>query len=105
MRQVSKISRRQVAEKLKQGQSVAPESYENVTVLFSDIVHFAQIARQCSPYQVCLYLYLLVYFYMLFTTFITHMLVLAAERGSSRLTHVDSSSVLMQAVNALRDIQ
>ncbi|KHJ85478.1 adenylate/guanylate cyclase catalytic domain protein [Oesophagostomum dentatum] len=43
---------RQVADKLKLGQSVEPESFDAVTVFFSDVVSFTKIAGKCSPLQV-----------------------------------------------------
>ncbi|KAK6750844.1 hypothetical protein RB195_002672 [Necator americanus] len=43
---------RQVAERLKLGQSVQPEGFDNVTVLFSDIVRFTQLSAKCMPLQV-----------------------------------------------------
>ncbi|KAK5969299.1 Guanylate cyclase [Trichostrongylus colubriformis] len=43
---------RQVAEKLKLGQPVEPESFESVTVFFSDVVSFTTIAARGSPLQV-----------------------------------------------------
>ncbi|VDL75233.1 unnamed protein product [Nippostrongylus brasiliensis] len=43
---------RQVAEKLKLGQTVEPESYESVTLFFSDVVSFTTIAAKGSPLQV-----------------------------------------------------
>ncbi|ETN79905.1 hypothetical protein NECAME_09515 [Necator americanus] len=42
---------RQVAERLKLGQSVQPEGFDNVTVLFSDIVRFTQLSAKCMPLQ------------------------------------------------------
>ncbi|KJH47404.1 adenylate/guanylate cyclase catalytic domain protein [Dictyocaulus viviparus] len=43
---------RQVAERLKMGQNVEPESYESVTVFFSDVVGFTTIASKGTPLQV-----------------------------------------------------
>ncbi|VDM77306.1 unnamed protein product [Strongylus vulgaris] len=43
---------KQVADKLKLGQSVEPETYDSVTVFFSDVVSFTKIAGRCSPLQV-----------------------------------------------------
>ncbi|KAK5981259.1 Guanylate cyclase domain-containing protein, partial [Trichostrongylus colubriformis] len=43
---------RQVAEKLKIGQSVEPETFESVTVFFSDVVSFTTLAAKCNPMQV-----------------------------------------------------
>ncbi|KHN82416.1 Guanylate cyclase receptor-type gcy-1 [Toxocara canis] len=43
---------KQVAEKLKLGQSVSPESFESVTVFFSDVVKFTNLASRCTPLQV-----------------------------------------------------
>ncbi|XGW02592.1 hypothetical protein V3C99_014548 [Haemonchus contortus] len=43
---------RQVAEKLKLGQSVEPETFDSVTVFFSDVVSFTKIAAKCTPLQV-----------------------------------------------------
>ncbi|KAK6058009.1 adenylate/guanylate cyclase catalytic domain protein [Cooperia oncophora] len=42
----------QVADKLKLGQSVQPETFESVTVFFSDVVSFTKIAAKCTPLQV-----------------------------------------------------
>lgn len=46
-----KVSR-QVAERLKLGQSVEPESFDSVTVFFSDVVKFTQLAARCTAFQV-----------------------------------------------------
>ncbi|XGW27224.1 hypothetical protein V3C99_007659 [Haemonchus contortus] len=43
---------RQVAERLKLGQSVEPESFDSVTVFFSDVVKFTQLSAKCTPFQV-----------------------------------------------------
>lgn len=43
---------REVADKLKMGQSVEPESYDSVTVFFSDVVGFTTLASKGSPMQV-----------------------------------------------------
>ncbi|PIO74313.1 hypothetical protein TELCIR_03683 [Teladorsagia circumcincta] len=42
---------RQVAEKLKLGQSVEPETFDCVTVFFSDVVSFTTLAAKCNPMQ------------------------------------------------------
>lgn len=42
-----------VADRLKLGQSVEPETYECVTLFFSDVVSFTTLASRCSPLQVC----------------------------------------------------
>ncbi|KJH41178.1 adenylate/guanylate cyclase catalytic domain protein [Dictyocaulus viviparus] len=42
----------QVAEKLKLGKSVEPETFDSVTVFFSDVVSFTTIAAKGSPLQV-----------------------------------------------------
>ncbi|KAI6171454.1 Guanylate cyclase [Aphelenchoides bicaudatus] len=42
----------QVADKLKLGMVVEPESYDAVTVFFSDVVSFTSLAGLCSPLQV-----------------------------------------------------
>ncbi|KHN72049.1 Guanylate cyclase receptor-type gcy-1 [Toxocara canis] len=43
---------KQVAERLKLGQPVQPESYDCVTVFFSDVVSFTKLAGRCTPLQV-----------------------------------------------------
>ncbi|KAK6012429.1 hypothetical protein OSTOST_22424 [Ostertagia ostertagi] len=42
------LFQRQVAEKLKLGQSVEPETFESVTVFFSDVVSFTTLAAKCK---------------------------------------------------------
>lgn len=42
-----------VAEALRKGQKVEPESHELVTIIFSDIIHFTDISRTISPEKVC----------------------------------------------------
>uniref|UniRef100_A0AC35FQD1 Guanylate cyclase n=1 Tax=Panagrolaimus sp. PS1159 TaxID=55785 RepID=A0AC35FQD1_9BILA len=43
---------RQVADNLKAGKAVEPESFDNVTVFFSDVVQFTTLASKCTPLQV-----------------------------------------------------
>ncbi|VDO86177.1 unnamed protein product [Heligmosomoides polygyrus] len=43
---------KQVAEKLKAGEVVQPESYDEVTIFFSDVVSFTTLASKCTPLQV-----------------------------------------------------
>lgn len=43
---------RQVADKLKLGQSIEPETFDSVTVYFSDVVSFTTLASRCTPLQV-----------------------------------------------------
>ncbi|KAK6009578.1 adenylate/guanylate cyclase catalytic domain protein [Ostertagia ostertagi] len=43
---------REVAERLKMGQSVDPEGFDSVTVFFSDVVQFTILAAKCTPFQV-----------------------------------------------------
>ncbi|KAK6757001.1 hypothetical protein RB195_015061 [Necator americanus] len=43
---------KQVADKLKAGESVEPESYDGVTIFFSDVVSFTTLASKCTPMQV-----------------------------------------------------
>ena len=42
----------QVAEQLVKGKSVAPESFSCITVFFSDICGFTNLASASTPYQV-----------------------------------------------------
>ncbi|CAO4380723.1 unnamed protein product [Caenorhabditis nigoni] len=41
-----------VADKLKVGQAVEPETFEQVTIFFSDVVQFTTLAGKCTPLQV-----------------------------------------------------
>ncbi|CAO4378687.1 unnamed protein product [Caenorhabditis nigoni] len=41
-----------VADKLKLGQAVEPETFEQVTIFFSDVVQFTNLAAKCTPLQV-----------------------------------------------------
>ena len=43
---------RSVADKLKIGLEIEPESFDSVTVYFSDITGFQTLAVECSPFQV-----------------------------------------------------
>ncbi|CAD6198460.1 unnamed protein product [Caenorhabditis auriculariae] len=43
---------KQVAERLKLGQTVEPEGFDSVSVFFSDVVKFTILATKCSPFQV-----------------------------------------------------
>jgi class 3 adenylate cyclase len=47
-----KIMPKTAADKLKIGESVAPEVFEQATVLFSDIVSFTVLASKSTPLQV-----------------------------------------------------
>ncbi|KAK6965709.1 hypothetical protein BgiMline_029756, partial [Biomphalaria glabrata] len=42
----------QVAKQLKENKTVPAESYEDVTIFFSDIVGFTTIAASCTPMEV-----------------------------------------------------
>ncbi|KAE9548279.1 hypothetical protein FO519_008514 [Halicephalobus sp. NKZ332] len=43
---------KQVADSLKAGRAVEPENFESVTVFFSDVVQFTNLAAKCTPLQV-----------------------------------------------------
>lgn len=46
----------QIADKLFQGESVPPESFENATVCFADIVGFTVISARSRPHEVMSFL-------------------------------------------------
>ncbi|CAJ1935034.1 unnamed protein product [Cylindrotheca closterium] len=48
-----KVFPKKVADQLKAGQKVEPETHSNVTVFFSDIVRFTDISRAMSAVKVC----------------------------------------------------
>jgi len=48
-----KVFPKKVADQLKMGQKVEPETHENVTVFFSDIIRFTDISRAMSAVKVC----------------------------------------------------
>ncbi|CAD6195006.1 unnamed protein product [Caenorhabditis auriculariae] len=43
---------KQVADRLKLGQGVEPETFDSVTLFFSDVVSFTTLASRCTPLQV-----------------------------------------------------
>jgi hypothetical protein len=43
---------RSIADKLKLGLDVEPESFDRVSIYFSDITGFQSLAVECSPFQV-----------------------------------------------------
>lgn len=54
---------RQIADRLKVGESVEPESYECVTIFFSDVVSFTALSSRMKP------LYVVNFLNDLYTTF------------------------------------
>ena len=49
---MSLVYNRAVAEKLKVGESVNPEMYEEATIYFSDIIGFADLSSSSTPVQI-----------------------------------------------------
>uniref|UniRef100_A0A0K0FCD7 Guanylate cyclase n=1 Tax=Strongyloides venezuelensis TaxID=75913 RepID=A0A0K0FCD7_STRVS len=49
---LSRMLPKQVAEKLKLGQPILPEQFDQVTIFFSDVVSFTTLAARCTPMQV-----------------------------------------------------
>lgn len=49
---VSLIHFRSVAESLKRGSSVSPETFQSVTIFFSDVVGFTSLAAESTPLEV-----------------------------------------------------
>ena len=49
---ISRMLPRDIYKKLSSGSSVKPQPYENVTIYFSDIVGFTDLASEMDPMQV-----------------------------------------------------
>uniref|UniRef100_A0A0K0FCE6 Guanylate cyclase n=1 Tax=Strongyloides venezuelensis TaxID=75913 RepID=A0A0K0FCE6_STRVS len=49
---LSRMLPKQVTEKLKLGQPILPEQFDQVTIFFSDVVSFTTLAARCTPMQV-----------------------------------------------------
>ena len=63
------LSHRPVAQRLTKGFGVEPESYESVTIYFSDIVGFTKMSAESTPFQVFKYTHSIHFSYFFLTGF------------------------------------